>query len=313
MAKRSIKKEDLQEGLSSVYRQENINIPIEADLGVAEIKPRSSKNLKIDKGLGKQTEDPSIPLSYRSFIKDPSVTLVGIDPSFTRTGIAVLAKDRKIIFHTLSHQIGKKDFIHVYQAAYSLAVQLKEYLDQFTPYIAVMEYAPPISSMSPALYSLDSLYHFVLHKSIAHLYHPMMLAKIIGKRDRTKADSVIRGLSIINDLKTEGWAALQNRTPCHDCLEALIYAHYFIFSGEYDIYVRENLIDKKFRRKRSSTRDLKNVCIEGAKNAMPASKKEASPVSCKKESKEDKEAADGHEHPKPGKARAGKASNKIKK
>ena len=132
-------------------------------------------------------------------------SIVGIDPSYTRTGIAVLTTDKRIIFHTLSEQIGKKDFPHTYNSAHSLAIQLKDYLSQFEPYDVVMEYAPPVSSMSPALYCLDALYHFVLHDHIKHLYHPMTLATIIGKRDRTKADSVLKGLSIIEELKNQGW------------------------------------------------------------------------------------------------------------
>lgn len=158
-------------------------------------------------------------------------TLVGIDPSFTRTGIAILTKDKKVIFHTLSEHIGKKDFEHTYHAAYSLSSQLKKYLSSYEPFDVVMEYAPPVSSMSPALYCLDSLYHFVLHEHIVHLYHPMTLATIIGKKDRTKADSVMRGLSILEELKGDGWVVTQKRKPCHDCLEALIYAHYYLTSN----------------------------------------------------------------------------------
>ena len=58
-------------------------------------------------------------------------TIVGIDPSYTRTGIAIITKDKHIVFHTLSEQIGKKDFIHTYNSAHTLALQLKEYLTQF--------------------------------------------------------------------------------------------------------------------------------------------------------------------------------------
>ena len=156
------------------------------------------------------------------------ITIVGIDPSYTRTGIAILTYDKHLIFHTLSEQIGKKDFIHTYKSAYSLATQLRDYLDQFRPYEVVMEYAPPVSSMSPALYCLDALYHFVLHDSIKHLYHPMTLTTIIGKKDRTKADSVLKGLSIMQELQANGWNVDQKRKPCHDCLEALIYVDYYL-------------------------------------------------------------------------------------
>ena len=91
-----------------------------------------------------------------------------------------------------------------------------------------MEYAPPVSSMSPALYCLDSLYHYVLHQNIVQLYHPMTLTSIIGKKDRSKADSVLKGLSIIKEFQTLGWSMTQKRNPCHDCLEALIYVDYYL-------------------------------------------------------------------------------------
>lgn len=159
-------------------------------------------------------------------------TIVGIDPSFTRTGISILTKDRRIVFHTLSEQIGKKDFIHTYKSAYSLANQLRDYLDQFKPFEVVMEYAPPVSSMSPALYCLDSLYHFVLHPYIVQLYHPMTLTTIIGKKSRTKADSVLKGVSIIKELQDAGWILAQKRKPCHDCFEALIYVDYYLKQKE---------------------------------------------------------------------------------
>lgn len=155
-------------------------------------------------------------------------TIVGIDPSFTRTGISVVTLDKKIFFKTLSHPIGKKDFPNTYSAAYALANQLKDYLEQFKPYDVVMEYAPPISSMSPALYSLDSLYHYVLHDNIRELYNPIVLTKIIGHKGRTKAESVVLALSIVEELKQNGWEVQQKRKPCHDCCEALIYINYYL-------------------------------------------------------------------------------------
>ncbi len=191
-------------------------------------KPKDSKKKKESNTL--DNNESVIKTSFE-FPYNIKKTIVGIDPSYTRTGIVVLTSDKRLIFHTLSEHIGKKDFIHTYNSAYSLAIQLKEYLSQFEPYEVVMEYAPPVSSMSPALYCLDALYHFVLHDKIKHLYHPMTLATIIGKRDRTKADSVLRGLSIIEDLKKQGYVVNQKRKPCHDCMEALIYIDYYLKSG----------------------------------------------------------------------------------
>lgn len=149
--------------------------------------------------------------------------MIGIDPSFTRTGIAILTVEKTIVFHTLSQSIGKKDFVHTYAAAHKLALEMREYLASFEPYKVVMEYAPPVSSMSPALYCLDALYHFVLHDHIVHLYHPMELTSIIGKKSRTKADSVLLGESRMDHLLESGWTVSQKRKPCHDCFEAFIY------------------------------------------------------------------------------------------
>ena len=198
-----------------------------------EVKKKSNKTFKIK-------EKKEIQNTVKSTISLDE-NIVGIDPSFSRTGIVVLTKDKKIHFHTLSEKIGKKDFIHTYTSAHSLAIQLKEYLKQFEPYGVVMEYAPPISSMSPALYCLDALYHFVLHDDIKQLYHPMTLATIVGKKARTKADSVVLGLSILKELQEQGWKVMQKRKPCHDCFEALIYVDY---------YLKNNPQEKKKTRKK---------------------------------------------------------------
>lgn len=154
--------------------------------------------------------------------------IIGIDPSYTRTGVSILTLDKKIYFKTFSQSIGKKDFPHTYSAAHTLADNLKEYLQDYKPYDVVMEYAPPVSSMSPALYALDALYHYVLHGSIVQLYNPIVLTTIIGHKHRTKAESVMKGLSIIDELKDNGWEVQQKRKPCHDCLEALIYIDYYL-------------------------------------------------------------------------------------
>lgn len=172
-------------------------------------------------------------------------TIVGIDPSFTRTGISVLTVDKKLYFHTLSQTIGKKDFIHTYNSARVLCLNLYKYLEQFGNYGVVMEYAPPVSSMSPALYCLDSLYHYVLQEHILQLYHPMVMATIIGKKDRSKADSVLRGVSIMRELQEEGWEIMQKRKPCHDCMEALIYADYYIRTTHGEVPCKKKKTTKK--------------------------------------------------------------------
>lgn len=240
--KENIKKETNKKRIRSIKKEDNKEIRnitnkkvTKKDKTIGKTTKENKRNDKKKKQVDACAWELEIDLPENIIVENPyflqtkhDKTIIGIDPSYTRTGIAILTKDGHLIFHTLSEQIGKKDFIHTYNSAYSLATQLRDYLEQFKPYDVVMEYAPPVSSMSPALYCLDALYHFVLHENIKHLYHPMTLATIIGKRDRTKADSVLKGLSIMRELQSAGWQIDQKRKPCHDCLEALIYVDYFL-------------------------------------------------------------------------------------
>ena len=53
-------------------------------------------------------------------------TLIGIDPSFTRSGICIINLcSKEIFFETASCKIGEKQFVNVVQAAQNIVKQLK--------------------------------------------------------------------------------------------------------------------------------------------------------------------------------------------
>ena len=152
---------------------------------------------------------------------------IGIDPSFTRTGISVLTNDKKLVFLTISEKIGKKDFPNIYKAAKILSNKLGKILLGYDPCKVVMEFAPPVASMSPALFSLDTLYTDVISDRLVELYHPMTLNKIIGIKKKSKADSIFAGKKVVDELLLKGYSCSQKKVS-NDCYESLLYISYYL-------------------------------------------------------------------------------------
>lgn len=58
--------------------------------------------------------------------------LIGLDPSFSRTGICIIDTENKYIyFDTASCKIGEKQFENVVHAAQSIISQLKEVFSKY--------------------------------------------------------------------------------------------------------------------------------------------------------------------------------------
>ena len=170
--------------------------------------------------------------------------LVGIDPSFSRTGLCCVMQDgsKRVIFHNLSHPMTgkasadgsvKRGFHSVFEAAFALANDVSSWVSQFDPVRVIMEEPLPASSMSPALYCLDSLIFERLHDKVIQTYNPSTLRTIHSKRDYTKTDSVNRATKLLEKFHAAGWGVPvvsktnKVRPPCHDCCEAFLYiCHY---------------------------------------------------------------------------------------
>jgi hypothetical protein len=175
--------------------------------------------------------------------------IVGIDPSFSRTGLCCVMQDgsKRVLFHNLSHPITgkasvdgtvKRGFHSVFESAFALANDVTSWVMSFDPVRVVMEEPLPASSMSPALYCLDSLIFERIKDHVLQTYNPSTLRTIHAKRDYTKTDSVNRATKLLERFHAAGWSVPivsktgKIRPPCHDCCEAFLYiCHYLNTHG----------------------------------------------------------------------------------
>lgn len=173
--------------------------------------------------------------------------LVGLDASFTRTGITIIdLTTKKIWFETASCKIGEKQFENVFKAAKSIVDQLKTIItnrcgDDFD---LIMESPLPCSSMSSALYSLDTLIYKEFEPHIKKTYNPATLRSKIHGRKYTKTDSQDLAGKYLNILNTKMYTILSvmgtKRKVCHDCCESLLYCHLFLKESEHPDFQFDN-------------------------------------------------------------------------
>lgn len=162
--------------------------------------------------------------------------LVGFDPSFTRTGICVIDLiNKEISFFTASEKIGEKQFENVIHAAQSVVKQIKDIIDDnccADKYAIVMESPLPNSSMSAALYCLDSLLYIEFESHIVKTYNPATLRSKIHGHKYDKTDSVNLADKYLKVLTDNGYTISMNlgraRKIPHDCCEAFLYAHLYL-------------------------------------------------------------------------------------
>lgn len=161
--------------------------------------------------------------------------LVGLDPSFTRTGICIInLHSKEIFFGTASCKIGEKLFENVYRAAKNVVRQIcdivyKRCSDEFD---MISEAPLPCSSMSPALHSLDTLIYNEFETYIRHTYNPSTLKSKIHGHKYEKKDSVELAMKYLDTLQKKGYEiksilGTKKKIP-HDCCEAFLYCHLWL-------------------------------------------------------------------------------------
>jgi hypothetical protein len=162
--------------------------------------------------------------------------LISADPSFTRTGLCIINLEKKeIYFETASCKIGEKQFVNVVHAAQNIIKQLHTIFDKYAPdgdYDFIHESPLPCSSMSAALYSLDSLLFNEFESHIIATYNPATLRSRIHQHKYDKNDSVELATKYLKKLTDSGYIILstlgtKKKIP-HDCCEAFLYAHLFL-------------------------------------------------------------------------------------
>lgn len=159
--------------------------------------------------------------------------LISLDPSFTRTGICIVdLVEKKLEFYAVSCKIGEKQFVNVVHAAQSIVNQLKEVFVKYDDYDLVSEEPLPMSSMSSALYSLDTLLYNTFELHIVKTYNPSTLrSRIHGHKYEKKdsqnlADKYIKNLEKIGYIITSEFGT-KKKIP-HDCCEAFLYSWLYL-------------------------------------------------------------------------------------
>lgn len=159
--------------------------------------------------------------------------LISLDPSFTRTGICIIDLSNKTIeFYTASCKIGEKQFENVVRAAQSVVNQLKDTFAKYAEYDLIHEAPLPMSSMSSALYSLDTLIYHTFESHIKRTYNPATLRSKIHGHKYDKSDSQKLAAKYIENLAKEGYSIISDlgtkkKVP-HDCCEALLYSWLYL-------------------------------------------------------------------------------------
>lgn len=163
-----------------------------------------------------------------------SNVLIGLDPSFSRTGICIIDTDHKTLeFYSVSCKIGEKQFENVVHSAQSIVNQLGEILSSYGDDFKLLHESPlPCSSMSSALYSLDTLIYHTFESHIVKTYNPATLRSKIHGHKYDKKDSQELTDKYVKILMSSGYiikSEMGNKKKiCHDSAEAFLYCHLYL-------------------------------------------------------------------------------------
>ena len=181
-------------------------------------------------------------------MKNNDKIIIGLDPSFTRTGICVINLSKKqIYFETASCKIGEKQFENVVHAAQSIIRQLQEIFIKYCPnddYDLIFEAPLPQSSMSPALYSLGTMIYHTFESHVRQTYNPATLRSRIHGHKYDKKDSQELANKYLENLHKAMYIILSDmgtkKKIAHDCCEAFLYVHLFLHDNNHHDFQFDN-------------------------------------------------------------------------
>lgn len=195
--------------------------------------------------------------------------LIGIDPSFTRSGICIInLENKEIYFDTASCKIGEKLFENVVHAAQSIIKQLHTIFDQYDDYIIIHESPLPCSSMSSALYSLDSLLFNEFESHIKQTYNPATLKSRIHGKKYDKKDSIDLAMKYLDKLASKGYSiksllGTKKKIP-HDCCEALLYCHLYLKDNKHIDFQFDNSEEiKSYKERMKNLKKQEKLLLSG--------------------------------------------------
>ena len=155
------------------------------------------------------------------------MVLVGCDPSYKRTGLAMY-KDGVIYIRNLKVESNAdKSFQRVWEDAEEQSLAIVSMMLRTVGRVDQMlsECPPPQGTFSPGLYALDSL---LFSKSKGYVnslkvVYPNYVGHVHGKRKYQKSESVELALRILDKLKNNVKVDMQSKRISHDESEALIF------------------------------------------------------------------------------------------
>lgn len=154
--------------------------------------------------------------------------LLGVDPSFTHTGLALI-EGKDIWLWYVGTKIGDKSFANVYKAVEEVVSAVQESVMSLVgraAFSVVSEIPPASGSFASGLYGLDvSLMHMWRSNkwvdNVKYVY-PNMIGHLHGTRKYNKSDSVELAKRVLNRLKELGFTVHVSGRLSNDMAEALL-------------------------------------------------------------------------------------------
>ena len=165
------------------------------------------------------------------------MVLVGVDGSYTRTGLTVLDDvARTINMYALESVIGEKTFPNHYRAARVISDGVLKKVPEGELIKVIIEEPFPGGEYSPGLYCLDTLIISALisERMVVEVYsmHTSWLGHIFMTRNHTKTDSVKLAKEIIAVFVASGYSVPRTRIT-HDEAESLLFtSRLFVLNNE---------------------------------------------------------------------------------
>ena len=190
------------------------------------------------------------------------ILLVGLDPSFTNTGIAIADNEKIILTKANLGRKMIKSFVGTYESAKEVSNivvnKIKQYGGNEREIIIISEIPPPVARFSAGLFCLDSVLFETLSRHLSNLnaiytVTPNFLPHVHGRRKFLKGESTelanyIHEKFFLNkELIVEG---KKNNKFRNDQAEALIFLFYLenMLGRLSNINLSDSSLDNKIRR-----------------------------------------------------------------
>lgn len=158
------------------------------------------------------------------------MVLIGMDPSFKRTGLAIYCNNKIIVSETKLDSNPNKSFEQIYRDVKTQVERIMmeindilicEGIINMEDVVVLSECPPPQGSFSPGLYALDVSIFTEMSREGWDVYrvYPTYIGHVHGKRNYTKSESVTIAKEILESYNYE----IRTKRLSHDESEAVIF------------------------------------------------------------------------------------------